>query len=450
MSGLQLPSLLDARSDGVGSRRAKALRLAVVHRLPADGRLRIRRPLRPRRFDAHGGSGHGVGLRRAERRLRRQHRQRAECPAHDAPGRPRLSSRTRSRQASRPGSSRARSTSAMRRRSRPTTTPSRRTPKSPIARAAMPSRARWPARPSCPGSTRIAGAVSNTGTATFDGQSDPNAVFVFQVNGALAMAAASHVVLINGARASRVFWQVNRCRRHRRERQLRGNADGARRGRSGRTGAWSTAVRSHSTAPSRSTPTSSTALRPWSPSPVGPRAITTDTTPTISGTTDVEAPALVTVTSTGRPSPPPPRPARGRSPPRSWRTPVYPVVASVTDGAGNPGSATQHADRRHGAADRHPRRRIVRDDERPDPDDRRHQRRRARHDRPRDRRSQTLTALVQTAGTWNITPVALTDGTRVVTVSVTDPAGNLGTASQGLTVDTAAPAADDRRAERTR
>ena len=44
---------------------------------------------------------------------------------------------------------------------------------------------------------------------TLDGGGDPNAVFVFQVNGALAMAAGSHVVLTNGARASRVFWQVN-------------------------------------------------------------------------------------------------------------------------------------------------------------------------------------------------------------------------------------------------
>ena len=54
--------------------------------------------------------------------------------------------------------------------------------------------------------------------------------------------------------------------------------------------------------------------------------------------------------------------------------------------------------------------------------------------------TQTLTALVQPGGTWNITPQALTDGTRTVTASVTDPAGNVGTVSRLLTVDTAAPA----------
>ena len=44
---------------------------------------------------------------------------------------------------------------------------------------------------------------------TLDAGGNPNAVFVFQVNGALAMAAGSHVVLTGGAQASRVFWQVN-------------------------------------------------------------------------------------------------------------------------------------------------------------------------------------------------------------------------------------------------
>ena len=39
-----------------------------------------------------------------------------------------------------------------------------------------------------------------------------------------------------------------------------------------------------------------------------------------------------------------------------------------------------------------------------------------------------------------MTPTALTDGTRTVTASVSDPAGNEGTDSQELTVDTAAPA----------
>ena len=54
-----------------------------------------------------------------------------------------------------------------------------------------------------------AGAVSLTGTMTLDGQNDPNAVFIFQINAALSTAASTTVRLINGAQASNVFWQVN-------------------------------------------------------------------------------------------------------------------------------------------------------------------------------------------------------------------------------------------------
>ena len=47
---------------------------------------------------------------------------------------------------------------------------------------------------------------------------------------------------------------------------------------------------------------------------------------------------------------------------------------------------------------------------------------------------------MQPAGTWNITPAALPDNTYTVTASVTDPAGNPGTDSQTLIVDTTPPA----------
>ena len=54
--------------------------------------------------------------------------------------------------------------------------------------------------------------------------------------------------------------------------------------------------------------------------------------------------------------------------------------------------------------------------------------------------SQTLTALVQPGGWWNISPAALPDGSHTVVALVSDPAGNQGTATQTLTVDTVAPA----------
>ncbi len=55
---------------------------------------------------------------------------------------------------------------------------------------------------------RTVAALALTGIVTLDGQDDPNAVFIFQVGGALNTAAASNVILTRGAQASHVFWQV--------------------------------------------------------------------------------------------------------------------------------------------------------------------------------------------------------------------------------------------------
>jgi hypothetical protein len=57
--------------------------------------------------------------------------------------------------------------------------------------------------------TGAALALSAGGILTLDARGDPNAVFIFQVNGALNTAAGSSVNLINGAQAVNVFWQVN-------------------------------------------------------------------------------------------------------------------------------------------------------------------------------------------------------------------------------------------------
>jgi hypothetical protein len=51
-----------------------------------------------------------------------------------------------------------------------------------------------------------AGGIGVTGTLTLDGGGDANAVFVFQAGSTLTT--AGDVVLINGARASNVYWQV--------------------------------------------------------------------------------------------------------------------------------------------------------------------------------------------------------------------------------------------------
>ena len=53
-----------------------------------------------------------------------------------------------------------------------------------------------------------AGTFGITGTLTLDAKGDPNAVFIFKAASTLITASASRVNLVNGARASNVFWQV--------------------------------------------------------------------------------------------------------------------------------------------------------------------------------------------------------------------------------------------------
>nr|MDQ3371322.1 ice-binding family protein [Actinomycetota bacterium] len=52
------------------------------------------------------------------------------------------------------------------------------------------------------------GTFEITGALTLDAQGDPDAVFIFQTDSTLITASASRVVLINGAQACNVFWQI--------------------------------------------------------------------------------------------------------------------------------------------------------------------------------------------------------------------------------------------------
>ena len=47
-----------------------------------------------------------------------------------------------------------------------------------------------------------------TGGLTLDAQSNPNAVFIFQMGSTLTTASGSSVILANGANAANIFWQV--------------------------------------------------------------------------------------------------------------------------------------------------------------------------------------------------------------------------------------------------
>jgi hypothetical protein len=52
----------------------------------------------------------------------------------------------------------------------------------------------------------IGSAGSLAGTITLDGQNNPNAIFVFKFEGAFTVAAASKMILTNGARRCNIFW----------------------------------------------------------------------------------------------------------------------------------------------------------------------------------------------------------------------------------------------------
>jgi len=290
-----------------------------------------------------------------------------------------------------------------------------------------------------PGLYSASGAIADTGTLTLNGGGDPNAVFVFQIGGALNLAAGAQVKLTNGAQASNVFWQVNGAAAVGAGASFTGTlmaldaiSIGAGTEVNGRALALTGAVSLNSN-------------EFYSAPPVvtisgGATRITNNPTPTISGTTDVEAPGVVTVTVAGQTLTATPTNGIWSLASALLANGGYPVTASVTDGAGNPGSATQQLtidttlpvvtiDGGPSVLTNDPRRTIA-----------------GTSDVAPGTvvtvtvGSQTLTALVQASGTWNVAPTPLSDGTDTITVTVTDPAGNQGTDSQALTVDTVAPA----------
>jgi hypothetical protein len=287
-----------------------------------------------------------------------------------------------------------------------------------------------------PGLYTVTGAVSNTTTFTLNGGGNPNAVFVFQVSGALAMAAGSHVVLANGARASRVFWQVNGA-----------GAVGAGSSFAGTLMALDAVAMGNGTmvngrAFARNGALTLDANEFYSSPPAvtiagGDTATTTDTTPTISGTTNVDA--VVTVTVNGQTITDTPSGGVWSIDSPLLANATYPVVASVTDGAGNVGSATQQltVDTVLPLVAINGGQTATTNDATPTLS--------GTSDVAAGTSvhvaigSQNRTALVQADGTWAVTAATLLEGTHPVIASVNDPAGNEATDSQDLTVDTLPP-----------
>jgi hypothetical protein len=59
-----------------------------------------------------------------------------------------------------------------------------------------------------PGLYKSTSTLAITGDLALDAQGNPNAVFIFQIKSGLTVATGGRVVLMGGAKASNVFWQV--------------------------------------------------------------------------------------------------------------------------------------------------------------------------------------------------------------------------------------------------
>jgi hypothetical protein len=283
-------------------------------------------------------------------------------------------------------------------------------------------------------------AITAAGPLTLDAGGDPNAVFVFQVGAAFSLAAGAQIKLAGGAQASHVFWQVNGAANIGAGATVVGTvmanaAIGVGAGTvfNGRALAISGAIALNSNQVYSAPPVVTIAG--------GPSADVNTSSPTISGTTDVQAPGVVTVTIAGH-TPVTTTPSGG-----AWSVPAgtlangtYSVTASVVDGAGNTGNATQQLtiDTIPPALTLDGGPTVTTNDPTPKIS--------GTSDVAPDTLvwvtvgSQTVKAVVQSTQTWNVAVAALTDGAHTVTAAVTDPAGNTTTTSQQVTVDTVAPA----------
>jgi Ice-binding-like/Bacterial Ig-like domain/Collagen triple helix repeat (20 copies) len=300
-------------------------------------------------------------------------------------------------------------------------------------------------------------AVPALGTVTLDGGGDPNAVFVIQVNGALSLGAGAHVILTGDVQASNVFWQVNGAFSVGANAQFAGTVLASTTGTIGAGAVVNgrvlaeTAVTTDDNDFYSAPPTLTLAD--------GAAVDINNSSPTISGTTNVGVAGMVTVTIAGQTLTATPSVMNG-----SWSvTPTmlpngtYSVLASTTDGAGNIGSAAQQltidtvpplitldgapavltnnpSAAISGTTDAAPGTLVTVNVDAQTLDA-------VVNGTPivESVGAQTLIAVVQSTETWNVTPAAMGEGSRAVSVAVTDPAGNTSTATEVLTVDTRAP-----------
>ncbi len=297
-------------------------------------------------------------------------------------------------------------------------------------------------------------AAAATGTAalgafSIDGEGNPDSVFIFQVNGALALGANTTMTLINGAQAKNVFWQVVGAGGIGASNNFVGTLIA---GTAVSAGAGTT-VNGRLTSLTGAVTMSSTQLYSAPPSVSidgGPTAYTTTPTPLVTGVTSARSPNTVTVAIDGVEQTPAVTPSDTGI--WSYQAPLlangdHTIVASSVDGAGNVGSYSQVltvdttppvvtigggdiattndlTPTIRGVTDIAAGQVVTLTMTRPGPPV-----------------TLTRTALVQADQSWNISPNGLTPGVWTIVARVVDPAGNAGTDTQTLTIDATAPAA---------
>lgn len=294
-----------------------------------------------------------------------------------------------------------------------------------------------------PGLHTSAAALTNTGTITLDADGDSGGVFVFQVGGALSSAAATKIVLTDGALANNVYWQVNGA--------VSLGAGAKVVGTFLATGAISfgegSSLKGRALTPSTVALANTPVTRPIDDltAPVvaidgGPTSATNDTTPSISGTTDEAAGRPVTVTVAGQTL------TTTVGADGHWSVGPAPlaegehqVVATITDASQNTGTASQvltvDVTDPVVTVDGGPTRAT--NDQTPAIS--------GTTDEPGDTTvtvtvgGQTLTTTAGVGGVWSVTAATLTESTHAVVATVDDAAGNAGTASQILTIDVTKP-----------
>ena len=293
-----------------------------------------------------------------------------------------------------------------------------------------------------PGLYSAAAAITNTGTITLDAAGDPNALFVFQIGAALSSAAATKVVLANGALANNVYWQVVGAVSLGADVKFVGTLLGAGVVSFGDGASLKGRVLTPDTVALANSPITKPIddlVAPVVAINGGPTRSINDTTPSVSGTTDEPGNPLVTVTTGSQR-------LTARAVAGAWTVSTdaltagpHDVVASITDPSQNTGTASQlltvdtsapgvtitggataatndTTPTITGTTDEvgTPRVTVTVD-------------------------GQTLTTTAGAGGAWSVAEGALTETSHSVQASVIDAAGNTGTGSQILTVDVTVP-----------